>query len=192
MIPMQNWQKKALIIGTGVVIITSAASLAGVAYLLSKQPVSTPKTTTLLTLATSTPFVAPQVSPAPSNTPMSSLAPSPTPQPTVVVYESENSYPAGDKTALTTRVVNPLLDYYQDEHANGGQELVSFTVSFNTGASKASYPYQGKAVFRAGTVNSFLISKTNMVIDWWLPECTQCNFSDAFKLKYPEIVSKFI
>jgi len=140
-----------------------------------------------------------KVSALPSPTPYLADTPTATvPTPTVsaspsssavVVFESKASIPAVDLDQLQKRIINPFLDYHKE--ANGSDYVTSFTVSINTQASKTTYPYQAKGIFKVGAYNDFLIEKNAGGIVWWLPECLNgCNLSPEFKAKYPEIAAK--
>ncbi len=103
----------------------------------------------------------------------------------VVIIESEGNLPKDDVNGLRTRVIEPYVEYYK----TGSQKLATFKVSVNTQASKTDYPYMADAIFVGGGNEGFLISKKNGQINWWVPGCiVECQFSDLFKQKYPEIV----
>lgn len=103
----------------------------------------------------------------------------------VVIIESEGNLPKDDISTLKARVIEPYVEYYK----TGSQKLATFKVSLNTQASKIDYPYMADAIFVGGGNEGFLISKKNGQIDWWVPGCiVECQFSDVFKQKYPEIV----
>lgn len=106
----------------------------------------------------------------------------------VIVIESEGSIPAGDKSELEKKVIDPFRDYYED--LTSEYWLVSFTIGPNTNPSKTTYPYSAKAIFSNGVVSSFLIERKGTGLAWWFPDCMgPCPFSDDFKSKYPEIVA---
>jgi hypothetical protein len=141
---------------------------------------------------------APSVTPTPGanvNQPISaSIAPttapssSPNQKKPVVVFQAEGSIPAQDKSQLQARIVNPLIEYY--EETEDDSEVVSITIEPNKQESKDEYPYLATAIFANGGNNGFVISKNDAGIAWWAPECMICVFSDAYKAKYPEVVSQ--
>ena len=118
-----------------------------------------------------------------------SLPPSQPAPTSVVVFEASGSIPSVDKAQLMERIVEPFVDYYNEQEQD--RHLVSLSISKNTGASVDLYPYQAKAVFSDGVNSGFLIAKKEESIDWWLPECMQCVFSPQFSAKYPFVVSRF-
>lgn len=104
-----------------------------------------------------------------------------------IVFESEQNIPANHKTQIQTRVVKPFLMYYTDQ---GGLDYIkTLTVSINTDANKATYPYLTKYVFGDGVNGGFVITIKDGQVSWWYPECMgPCPFSDNFKTKFPEVV----
>ena len=107
----------------------------------------------------------------------------------VVVFEASGSITSVDKAQLMERVVEPFVDYYNEQEQE--RHLVSLSISKNTGASVDLYPYQAKAIFNDGVNSGFLIPVKEGSIDWWQPECMQCVFSPKFSAKYPDIGSRF-
>ena len=142
--------------------------------------------------------VAPVVEPTPTLTetitPSTSVSPSlssiitasPTPETSFpIVYEASGSFSASEKNQIQERIINPFVDYYNDLD----QEIASITISKS---ATAGYPYALSGIFKSGVNNSFLIKASGGVVDWWYPECMgECPFSDEFKAKYPEIISKY-
>lgn len=173
-----------------ILVIASIISLAGVGYLFWQNrnlQMSLNEKATLPAIS-ATPTTQLAVSPVSSPT-VSPLSPTAAKSVAVVVFEAAGSIPQADKDALYNKVVNPFLDYYSD--LQGKDYVVSFTIDINNNPSKTTYPYGGKGIFKNGAFESFLISKTAGVIDWWLPTCmAKCEFSESFKAKYPEIVKK--
>jgi len=110
-------------------------------------------------------------------------------QKAVVVFQAEGSIPNLDKSQLQARIINPILDYY--EETTDDSPIVSLTIEPNTNANKTEYPYLGTIIFANGGNNGFVITKKEGAIAWWVPECMICVFSDAYKAKYPEVVSQF-
>ena len=129
-----------------------------------------------------------------SNPPPGSASPTPgvlnsDPTPgvsSVVVYESEGVIPAADKAQLKARNVDPVIDYYAEQSEQG--PIATVTVSFNTEASKNTYPYTVRVVFENAVHMGFAVERKAGGLGWWFPECmTQCQVSQQFKSKYPEI-----
>ena len=123
-----------------------------------------------------------------SNPPI--LSPTITPSPTQensfpIVYEAAGSFSASEKNQIQEKVINPFVDYYKDLD----QEIASITISKST---TAGYPYALSGIFKSGVNNSFLIKASGGIVDWWYPECMgECPFSEEFKTKYSEIISKY-
>lgn len=113
------------------------------------------------------------------------------PAPTsVVVFEASGSIPSVDKAQLMERVVEPFVDYNNEQVSE--RHIVSITVAKNTDASPNEYPYKLQAIYSDGVNSGFLIPTKEDAIDWWLPECMGvCQFSPQFSAKYPFIVSHF-
>ncbi len=132
----------------------------------------------------------PPVTSSPTPTPLSSptAISSPPLSAAAVVFEAEGSFTPVEKTELTKKVVNPLVDYYADQEAG---YLVSLTIAHNTQESRDNYPYQGKAIFKGGGNSGFLVTKLGTGVDWWFPECMgACPYTDTYRAKYPEVVAK--
>lgn len=121
--------------------------------------------------------------------PSTATTPSAAPSKAVVVFQAEGSISAADKSQLQTRVINPILDYY--EETADDSPIVSLTIEPNTNANKNEYPYLGTIIFANGGNNGFVITKKDGAIAWWVPECMVCVFSESYKAKYPEVVSQF-
>lgn len=117
-----------------------------------------------------------------------SSSPSPTPMSeneTVVVFESEASFPSSDKSQIQARIVDPVIDYYDIEMDS---PAVSIKVKINTAVNKADYPYLFEYILKNGVNGGGVITKTNGQISWWFPECMMgCDLSEEFTSKYPEI-----
>ena len=101
----------------------------------------------------------------------------------------EGTFSSGpDKDDLYKKIVEPYLDYYEDQEKGS---LVSLTISENPYPSKTTSPYLGTGIFKNGANEGFVIDKKNGEIDFWIPTCMICTFSDSFKEKYPDIVKNF-
>lgn len=172
-------------------ILVGIILFSAVAYLFYQNQKLSEKITSSVTKtenSNSNPTINPQSSLSPqankslSNSPTSTLSKKP-----VIVYEAEGSIPAADKTGIQSRIVDPFIDYNINEVS---QPMASITISPNNNPSKTEYPYLFSAVFESGGNQGFVIGKKDGQISWWIPECLNgCQFSNAFKEKYPEIVS---
>lgn len=103
-----------------------------------------------------------------------------------LIFETEANFTDSDKSQITSRIIEPFLMYYSDQHGSG--YVKTLTISINTQPNKSEYPYLAKYVFKDAVNGGFVITKTDGNIDWWIPECMgPCPFSDSFRNKYPEI-----
>ncbi|MBI3980457.1 hypothetical protein HY345_00490 [Candidatus Microgenomates bacterium] len=93
-----------------------------------------------------------------------------------------------DVNELYKKIVQPYLDYYEDQEKGS---LLTLTISENPYPSKTTSPYLGTGIFKNGANEGFVIDKKNGEIDYWVPSCMICTFSESFKTKYPEIVKNF-
>jgi hypothetical protein len=124
--------------------------------------------------------------PLPSVEPSSSLTPSATSK-VVVVFEAEGSFSQTEKDEIRSKIINPYIDYYAELP---DQTLLTITIAKNLLASKETYPYSAKTIFKNGGNSGFLIMKQGTGVAWWVPECLDgCNLSVSFKAKYPEIAA---
>lgn len=103
-----------------------------------------------------------------------------------LLIESESTIPGVWRSELQKKIIDPLLDYYEEASEN---KLVSLTIRINQQANKNFYPYLAEAVFKNESKLSFVIEKNNNSFNWWRPECLdKCAFTKEFSQKYPEIV----
>lgn len=135
---------------------------------------------------------AADITPYPTPTPVMPTSEADKPEPTgvmeakaVVVWEPAGAISQADRDQIQARVVDPFIDYYRDL---GQGRLLTFTVSVNTQANAATYPYLAKGIFDNGVNNGFVVERAGGQIKWWYPECMgPCPLSAEFKAKYPEI-----
>ncbi len=119
---------------------------------------------------------------------VSTSLPSPTVQPVTIQIDQEPNLPSQDVSEIKNRNINPFVDWSADQNSGGGLILIKVTTNNND----ATYPYKFEYVYKNGGNGGFLIKKTAGHLDWYMPDCmVTCNFSAQFKLKYPEIVSKY-
>lgn len=139
----------------------------------SNPPTTTPPQQSLVgpTVTTRSPII-PTVTSAPTSKP-------------VVVFQPGGSFDTQTKSQIQSRIVDPFIDYYSETN----MPIVSITVEPNTKSDPVQFPYLFDAIFTNGGNTGFVITKTNDQINWFVPECMgACQFSNAFKAKYPEIV----
>jgi len=90
-----------------------------------------------------------------------------------------------EKKRLEERLINPYADYYNEDGIN--LVAMNITVPHNIGEE-----YDVVAIFGSkkqyGT-HEFGFGKREQEYGYWKPDCMgQCDFSEAFKAKYPQIV----
>lgn len=106
--------------------------------------------------------------------------------PTTITIDAELSLPPQDVTEITTRNINPFLDWQKDQH----QKVTLIKVVKN--GNSATYPYKFEYAMASGANGGYLIPRKDGHLDWFMPECLNvCSFTDSFKAKYPEIISQY-
>jgi hypothetical protein len=167
-----------------ILLVLAGVGMAAGAYYYGKQQAGTKSQ--IMTEATNEPtaYITPYPTPMPPTPTEKAEALGKTGP--VVVYESEGAIPAADKAQLKARNADPLIDYYAEQSEQG--PIATVTVSFNTEASKNTYPYTVRVVFDNAVHMGFAVERKASGLGWWFPECmTQCQVSQQFKTKYPEI-----
>lgn len=143
-----------------------------------------------------TPTDEPAAAPTTTTTPTPAMAPTPTPAPTPasesqhvsVVYDQLNSISASEKNQLVERIINPVLDYYAENHDE--PDIKTLTISPHSDPSAPEFVYTINIDFTNGGYSSFLVIREGGEIKWWAPSCMICTFSDGYKSKYPDVVSQ--
>lgn len=83
-----------------------------------------------------------------------------------------------ERKKLREKLINPFSDYYSE-----GLIAIHIEVPENTGEQ-----YAVTAIFANGGTISFIFGQKGESFDYWKPDCMgECQFSDEFKEKYPEI-----
>lgn len=134
--------------------------------------------------------------PTTTTTPAPATAPTPTPTPTPasesqhvsVVYDQLESISASEKNQLVERIINPVLDYYAENHDE--PDIETLTISPYSDSSAPEFVYTVHINFTNGGYSSFMVIRESGVINWWAPSCMICTFSDGYKTKYPGVVSQ--
>lgn len=102
-----------------------------------------------------------------------------------VIYLAEATFTEKEKAILQERITNPLVDYYSTTEP---EEVV--LIVFKKGYKDLKdYTYGVTTYFKRGVVESTLIPETNGLVDWYTPCVIYCEYSEEFKIKYPEIVN---
>jgi len=156
-----------------IIILLVAVGVLGY-FFIKNKPVEEIGTASIEVVATPSPL------PLPSSSP-------PATSKVVVVFEAEGSFSQTEKDEIKSKIINPYIDYYAEIP---DQTLLTVTIAKNSLASKETYPYSAKTIFKSGGNSGFLIMKQGTGVAWWVPECMNgCNLSTAFKEKYPEIAA---
>jgi hypothetical protein len=104
-----------------------------------------------------------------------------------VTFENDAVFSTAVKADITSKVINPFLDYYTEQNNAGYVKELSITK--NTQKSSTEFPYMASYVFENNVKGGFLITSSAKGVGWWSPEClNSCSFSPSFASKYPEIV----
>ena len=104
-----------------------------------------------------------------------------------VTYLQEGLLRSQDKNILQTRLIAPLTAYYNETE----KYIIAVAI---TVPQKLGAPYSILAIDKNGGHDEFSFGQFGKDYETWIPDCmsaADCNFSPAFKAKYPEIVSKF-
>ena len=137
----------------------------------SNSPTTAPQQTLVGSIINTQPTIMPTATSMPVSKP-------------AVVFQPGGSFDAQTKSQIQARVIDPFIDFHIDE------PIASIRIETNTKSDPILFPYLFDAIFTSGANTGFVITKTDGQINWFVPECmNNCQFSDAFKAKYPEIVS---
>ena len=102
----------------------------------------------------------------------------------VVTYERAGLLDTTEKGKLKTKLLDPFLDYHNEKEMTYIAVIV--TVPENVGEQ-----YSVTAVHKNGGNVGFLFGKRGEDFDFWKPDCMEeCEYTDEFKEKYPEIVGQ--
>jgi hypothetical protein len=98
----------------------------------------------------------------------------------IIIFEPAGLFTDNIKNTITSKVLEPYALYASDEGTN--------VVAFHVQTAQVEGQYTVTAINSDESYSGFLIGG-----DYgfnWVPTCLdQCNFSDEFKAKYPDIVS---
>ncbi|MSU75173.1 MAG: hypothetical protein EXS55_01520 [Candidatus Magasanikbacteria bacterium] len=88
-----------------------------------------------------------------------------------------------EKINLEKKLISPYMDYYNEKQIN----LISLLITIPENIGEW---YGVDAIFRDGMSEGFMFGKREGEYDYWKPDCMgECEFSDAFRKKYPQIVN---
>lgn len=107
----------------------------------------------------------------------------------VVSYARAGAIPEAHKQQILERVIQPAIDYYNEDAVH----VVAFRVEAFASGNVGDDPYSVEMTFLPGEgYSGELIHVTDGEIDWWGPTCLEaCEFSQSFIEKYPEIISLY-
>lgn len=103
----------------------------------------------------------------------------------IVTFQPGGLFSAELKNELQKKLIDPYLDFYNEDGI--------YVVTMNIAApEQGAISWSVFATNADGSYSDFLFGDKNQTIQrWWLPDCLgDCNFSNTFKGKYPEIVSE--
>ena len=102
----------------------------------------------------------------------------------VVVFQQAGLLSARDKTLLEERVIQPMIDYHNEN------EVKIVTISVKTPAHSGE-EYDIETFFVGGVYEGMIWGKKDGDIPYWVPGCLgPCALSDTFRAKHPEIVAQ--
>lgn len=111
-----------------------------------------------------------------------------------VVRFIPGTFSDNEKQELMEMVVNPFIDFENDSYAQN--RIISIAVEKYGDSELAEmqnpkYMYNINAIYEEG-YGGWLERKVGEPIDWWVPDCLdECQFSEEFSAKYPEIIEKY-
>lgn len=104
----------------------------------------------------------------------------------VIVFSAAGSIPDEVEQEILERVVNPYVDYYTEQ----GKIILSVVVEPLESTSEDIH-YSFGYVYANGGNGGAVIFDGEDGIEYWEPDCMVCTFSDAYRLKYPEVVEGY-
>jgi hypothetical protein len=117
----------------------------------------------------------------------------------VVVFTISGIVPDEVKQQILDRVVNPFVDYEAEQRQtyNGSRILLTVRVraakdDFEFNESGFRTPYLFDFIFSDGVNGGSVINEDENGIKYWTPTCLgDCEFSDDYRKKYPEVVNEY-
>lgn len=109
----------------------------------------------------------------------------------VVAYEPplSNQEYVSERNTIEQKIVAPFLDYWRDTEGDG--YVVSLLLSIQKNENiKTQYPYQLIAINKTGGQIYESLMQTADELNWWIPTCQECVFTENFRNKYPEIIKR--
>lgn len=123
----------------------------------------------------------------------SAIAPAPAAMPSpeslkpTVAYLRQGLLTEADKQMLARNLVEPISDYHNATTKQVVAILIEVPIAMNA-------PYGVTMISANGGTAQFSYGMRGKDAGYWLPDCADqgdCSFSDAFKRKYPTIVSRY-
>lgn len=110
----------------------------------------------------------------------------------IVIFESPLSSEdySAQRIEIQQKIVDPYIQYFQ--HFGGDNYVVTLSIGQqNSDNLKIQYPYNLHGIMSDGSSHYEALMQSNGKLNWWIPTCMgPCDYSDTFKEKYPQIVSK--
>ncbi len=112
-----------------------------------------------------------------------------------VVFVPGGRFTEKERNTLTEKLVKPIFDYYQDIiHTSSPTDVISITIEKEADSNYylVSVVTEDKSAKTFGNMG-FLFGSTREGYKYWTPECfgIECEFSDEFKSKHPEVVETY-
>ena len=102
----------------------------------------------------------------------------------IVIYTPGGLFTDEEKTNLKAKLVDPLIDF----ESSTDYPVVTMNIQKYDGED---YQYQVDAIQKGGVNAGFLYGEKGKDLNYYQPTCMgPCPFTDEFKEKYPEIVTK--
>jgi len=99
----------------------------------------------------------------------------------VVVFNPRGLFDEDTIDTFRDKIINPMTLYARDK----GNQINSFFIE----TSQVSGEYVVNVIYVDGSYESFLTGGSQGIR--WMPECEDgCNFSEAFRQKYPDIANQ--
>jgi len=93
-----------------------------------------------------------------------------------------------EKSEIDRKIIGPLVDYENDKEIR----IVAVLITKLTNKSNSPYEYDFQALYKDGVYHGFVFNKEpDGTFKFQRPNCRECEFSDAYKRKYPEIVKNY-
>lgn len=106
-----------------------------------------------------------------------------------VAFTPGGLFEEAEKAEITTKLIEPYLDYAKE--IGSPNDLASIHVQHPV-EGEAFTEYTVDVIYQNDGYAGFIYGDSSLEIQpWWQPQCFEaCEFSEAFRQKYPEIVEQ--